>query len=114
MRPAYETIIEAIKKDLNRIEHYEWERVIERLMHIATPPERLYMEEEIKKLKYEYATVMLGKLILGLSEEDVVREITGASGSFRTQVFPDSIITRTKNLEHVETNPNQLELNFGE
>lgn len=70
MRPAYETIIEAMKKDLNRVDDYQWMQVVEQLLLIATAPERLYLEQAIDKLKYEYAAVQLGKLVLGIRDDE--------------------------------------------
>ena len=76
MRPAYETIIEAMKKDLNRVDDSQWRQVVDQLLHIATAPERLYLEQAIDKLKYEYAAVQLGKLVLGIRDDDEYEDKT--------------------------------------
>lgn len=121
MRPAYETVIEALKKDLNRIEDYSWERIVERLMHIATAPERLYLEEEIKKIRYEYAAVQLGRLVLGVRDDNEDEAVNlgsrmtrnlglgrGAARQFTPMIYESS----TPIPEEPNPNPNQMELDL--
>ena len=115
MRPAYETIIEAMKKDLNRVDDYQWRQVVDQLLQIATAPERLYIEQAIDKLKYEYAAVQLGKLALGIrdDEDETYNRIThnlglgrGAARSITPMIYESSTPIPQ------ETNPNQMELDL--
>ena len=82
MRPAYETLVAALKQDINRIDEYDWNNIAERLLMYATPPEKYYLEKEINNLRYEYATVQLSKLILGVRDEEEQVMISGRSNYF--------------------------------
>lgn len=68
MRPAYELFVESLTKDLNRVEHYEWREIYERLLMTATKEEKKYLKSEVDNLRYEYTAVSLGKLILGIRD----------------------------------------------
>lgn len=116
MRPAYETFIEAIKKDLNRVASHEWDRSCQQLFDVATKEERRYLKQELKKLKYEYAEVVLGKLILGVRDEADDKHLLDAYGLTRgrsaARVTPIvGEFDEDGNLMS-KPNPNQLELDL--
>lgn len=100
MRPAYETFVEAMKKDINRISDRTWDRSCQQLFDVATKEERRYLKQELTKLKYEYAEVSLGKLILGVIDD--------TEGQFVPTFYESS----TPIIEPKETNPNQMELDL--
>jgi cobalamin biosynthesis Co2+ chelatase CbiK len=117
MRPAYETIIEAMKKDLNHVGDYRWRLVVDQLLQIATAPERLYIEQAMDKLKYEYAAVQLGKLVLGVrdDEDETYNRVTHNLGLGRgaARQMPRVLGEFDDNGNLMpKANPNQLELDL--
>jgi hypothetical protein len=115
MRPAYETLVAAIKQDINRIDDYEWTHITERLLMHATPSERFYLEKELNDLRYEYTTAQLSKLILGVRDapEEIspVRNFYGDTNILRTPAMPyipTSAATKGVNV----TDPRQMELDL--
>ena len=113
MRPAYETLVAALKQDINRLDEYEWNNITEQLLSQATPPERYYLEKELNALRYEYTTVQLSKLVLGVRDDespvaiDNTRSFYGRS--IDTMLRPTPYI-KTSGVN--TTDPRQMELDL--
>lgn len=106
MRPAYETLVAALKQDINRVEDYEWTHITDRLLMHATPPERYYLEKELSDLRYEHAAVQLGKLVLGVRDEP--KEIRPARNFYNSTIH--SMLTPTPYIQTAD--PRQMELDL--
>lgn len=123
MRPAYEAFIEAIKKDLNRVNHYEWREVYAKLMQLATKEEKKYLKTEFKKLSYDVAEVELGKLVLGIRDADndeavrVTERVThhlglGRGWARQSGQTPQFVPTMFESSSPIPKEPEQMELDL--
>jgi hypothetical protein len=118
MRPAYETFIEAMKKDLNRVSEQLWDRVYNQLIDLGTKEEKKYLRSEMAKLHYEYTSVVLGKLVLGITDEpenedSFIRRMSLGRGLTRNPYASGALSpTLYESSTPIETNPNQMELDL--
>ena len=91
MRPAYEQIVEALKKDLNRAVSYEYREIVDKLIELGTEEEKKYLLEQYNNLMYEHTEVQLSKLILGIND-NVGMKVLDPSRHYETTkanpVFP--------------------------
>ncbi len=123
MRPAYEAFIEAIKKDLNRVNHYEWREAYATLLRLATKEEKKYLKTEFKKHAYDVAEVELGKLVLGIRDADndesvrVTERVThhlGLGRGLARQLgqTPQFVPTMFESSSPIPKEPEQMELDL--
>jgi len=113
MRPAYETLVAALKQDINRLDEYEWNNIAERLLMYATPPERYYLEKELNDLRYEYTTVQLSTLVLGVQDDESPVPV-GNTPRFYGRAI-DSMLHPTPYIKTSDVNtadPRQMELDL--
>lgn len=113
MRPAYETLVAALKQDINRLDEYEWNNITDQLLSQATPPERYYLEKELNALRYEYTTVQLSKLVLGVRDDESPVPVNIAPRFYGRAI--DSMISPTPYIKTSNVNPadpRQMELDL--
>ena len=109
MRQVYETIIKAMNADPNRLDEYQWHEIISTLTDCATPKEKLYLHDEIQKIRVIAAEVKIGALLLGVKHEENPYDVTGSTlknYQWSPKGYP---LNTTPEKEHI---PNQLELDL--
>jgi len=113
MRQVYETIIKALNVDPNRLDDYQWHDLINTLSDCATPKEKLYLYDELQKLRVVAAEVKLGALLLGVERDDGndPQLVSGRNYQWSPkQAYPT--YTTPEPTPEKEHNPNQLELDL--
>ena len=116
MRQVYETIIKAMNADPNRLDDYQWHEILSTLTDCATPKEKLYLHDEIQKLRVVAAEVKLGALLLGVNREENPYVVSGSSmGNYQwsPKGYPLNTTYATPEPTPLkEHNPKQLELDL--
>jgi hypothetical protein len=67
---AATSIIEALKKDPQRVDQHQWERMYDRIYSEVTPRERRWMHKEVTIIKSMHRIIQIAVLELGGEGED--------------------------------------------
>ena len=78
-------IIEALKKDPQRVDEYRWERMYDRIYSEVTPRERRWMHKELTKIKTLHRVVQIAILELGGGEPEPQEIQMPVHGAGQTQ-----------------------------